>query len=235
MKAEAQPLTAAEIARLEQFAGYGNPAGKLWFIGIEEGGEGEDNLRRRLQFNAIEDNLRAHDLLGFPKFHTKSRVIQPTWRGMCILALALAGKNVDRESIREYQAEHLGREGDDTFLTELYPLPKRRIGRWPYAHLIPHYPSEGIYRAQLKAPRIALLRKLLSDHPCEKRLLVAYGKTCWPEFREIFPERKFESRGAFEASALQGADTIILAPHFTAREMNAGIHDLIALARALTA
>ncbi len=33
----------------------GNPDAPVWFIGMEEGGGGEDNLRARLKFEQIED------------------------------------------------------------------------------------------------------------------------------------------------------------------------------------
>ena len=46
------------------FVGYGRFDAKVWFIGMEEAGGGEDNIRKRLLFRQVEDCAEAHKILG---------------------------------------------------------------------------------------------------------------------------------------------------------------------------
>ena len=101
----AVPFTDKEMKHLTNFIGYGELSADVWFLGMEEAGGGEKNLRDRLAFRPIEDCAEAHKLLGITHLHWGKRRIQPTWRGMCYVMLALAGQSTDRESIRAYQAE----------------------------------------------------------------------------------------------------------------------------------
>lgn len=113
----AKPLTDREIEKLFDFVGYGTLDADVWFLGMEEAGGGEDNIRTRVDFEPVEDCAAAHQKLGVLELHTGKRKIQRTWRGMCYIMLALEGKEPHTEEIRSYQAEHLGRFGGNTLLT----------------------------------------------------------------------------------------------------------------------
>jgi len=95
-----QPLTDQELRRLRDFIGYGTLQADVWFIGMEEGGGGEDNIRRRLKFRSAEDCADAHKILKIEKFHWGKKEIQQTWRGMCRIMLGLDGKEATTENIR---------------------------------------------------------------------------------------------------------------------------------------
>ena len=59
-------LSRDQLRKLTGFLGYGNPTGRFWFMGIEEGGEGsarELQMRAR-HFAAIEDQSRARTLVN---------------------------------------------------------------------------------------------------------------------------------------------------------------------------
>ena len=86
------PLTDSEIEHLLEFIGYGTLDADVWFLGMEEAGGGEENIRTRLRFRPVEDNAEAHKMLGVTHLHWGRRKIQRTWRGMCHIMLRLEGR-----------------------------------------------------------------------------------------------------------------------------------------------
>jgi hypothetical protein len=76
------------------------------------------------------DCAEAHKLLGIEKHHWGRKIIQRTWRGMCYIMLGLEEKRITPDSIRNYQADLLGRIGGNTLLVELMPIPKPALGQW---------------------------------------------------------------------------------------------------------
>ena len=69
------PRTDKELKHLLNFVGYGRLNADVWFIGTEEAGGGEDNLRERLLFQQVEDCAEAHMILGITKHHTEKKII----------------------------------------------------------------------------------------------------------------------------------------------------------------
>ena len=220
------PLTEPELEHLLNFIGYGSLDAPVWFLGMEEAGGGEANLRARLKFHEVEDCAEAHRLLGITKHHEGKRVIQRTWRGMCYLMLKMDGKATDAESIRAYQAESLGRFGGQTLLVELMPIPKAGIGAWGYEELIPQYASREDYYRKVKPRRLVYLRGLLRDHP--PRMVVGYGKGYWPEYRALFGTVDFVTQGQFQVGRQAGL-MVVLTDHFTSRTMNGKLDEVVAI------
>jgi hypothetical protein len=214
----------SEVKHLLNFVGYGDKYADTWFLGMEEGGGGEDNLRARLDFNQFEDNYEAHKKLGILKFHEGKRTIQRTWRGMSVLSLMLDDKPFDTEAVRQHQAEVLGRVGSNTLLCELMPLPKASIGSWAYEELIPQFDSRESYYKSVMPERINLLQSLYADH--QPSIVVAYGKAFWDSYKQVFKGVTFTQSGGFEiGQTKQGV--IVLCGHFTARTMNGKLPELV--------
>src|SRR5687767_6541542 len=103
---------------LFDFLGYGNPAGRFWFIGMEErGAETDDGLALELDwrrtFQPIEDLMQAHakwvDFKSDEPFDPTKLV--RTWSVMCKLVLCISGHSdwSSIEAVRVYQANRLGR------------------------------------------------------------------------------------------------------------------------------
>ncbi len=122
-------LTDTGLEHLLTFIGYGTLDADIWFLGMEEAGGGETNIRTRLKFHPVMDNAEAHKMFGVTYLHWGKRKIQRTWRGMCYIMLCLEGNEPTAENIRAYQAEKLGRYGGNTLLTELMPIPKPKVRR----------------------------------------------------------------------------------------------------------
>ena len=213
-----------ELEHLLDFVGYGRLDAPVWFLGMEEAGGGEQNIRTRLKFRTVEDCAEAHRTLGIIHRHWGKRVIQRTWRGMCYIMLRLENKPVDTESIREYQAESLGRNGGQTLLVELMPIPKHNIGAWGYEELIPQFKSREDYYRQVKPRRLAYLQTLLQEN--KPLMAVGYGKAYWADYKALFPEIRFAQLGQFEVGKSHD-QTVVLTDHFTARSMNGKLDEVV--------
>ena len=206
-----------QLLHIESFIGYGTTKADYWFLGMEEGGGGDDNIRARLKFQNIEDCKNAHQILGITEYHSGKRKIQRTWRGMCYTMLKIEGKEPTRELIRNYQANELGRTTGNTFLCELMPLPKPNMGSWEYDDLIPQYKSRKDYYDKVKPVRINLLKNLFSQE--NPKVIVAYGKKFWNDYRKIFDNVEFQKVDNFLVG-MQKTTKIILTDHFVSRTMN---------------
>lgn len=210
-------LTDEELELLLNFVGYGKLNADVWFLGMEEAGSGENNIRSRLRFSQVEDCAEAHQILGITKHHSGKKNIQKTWYGMCYIMLRLAGKETDRESIRNYQADYLGRFQGNSLLLDLMPIPKPNIKAWGYEKLIPQFASSDEYYEHVKPRRVKYLQRLMSEY-CPK-VIICYGKMYWQEFKEIFPEMEF----LLEKQYLVAKDEnkmVILTDGFTAPTMS---------------
>jgi hypothetical protein len=215
-----------ELEHLLNFVGYGRLDAPVWFLGMEEAGGGEDNLRARLKLRAVEDCAEAHRILGITKHHWGRRVIQHTWRGMCYIMLKLDNKATDAESIRTYQAASLGRFGGQTLLIELMPVPKSSIGAWGYEELIPQYASREDYYLKVKPYRLTYLQGLIREN--KPQIVIGYGKSYWPEYRALFSGMDFSPRGQFLVSKATGL-TVVLTDHFAAQSMNGRLDEVVSI------
>ena len=206
-----------QLNHLLKFVGYGRLDADIWFLGMEEAGGGEENIRARLNFKQIEDNAKAHKTLGITKHHWGKRIIQRTWRGMCYIMLRLEGIEPTTDNIRNYQAEKLGRFSGNTLLYELMPIPKPNISKWGYKELMPQFASREDYYTKIKPYRIKLLKELSVKY--EPKAIIAYGKSYWQDYKELFRETSFTQKGQFQVGKHRETNVVFI-DHFTARTMN---------------
>jgi hypothetical protein len=220
------PLTDHELNSLLAFIGYGTLDADIWFLGMEEAGGGEENIRIRVGFEPVEDCAEAHRKLGVTNLHWGKRKIQRTWRSMCYIMLALDGHQPRTKNIRSYQAERLGRIRGNTLLTELMPIPKSKISQCGYEDLLPQFSSRKDYYEQVKPGRIQYLQGILVKH--SPKVVIGYGKAFWSAYKELFPEMKFSVRGGFEVG--KSTKTLaIMTGHFTARSMNGRLDEVVSI------
>jgi hypothetical protein len=220
------PFTPLELKQLLDFIGYGTLDADVWFLGMEEAGGGEDNLRQRLKFERVEDCAKAHDILGIRKHHWDKKIIQSTWRNMCRIMLGLEGKEVTRENTRNYQAESLGRSGGRTLLIELMPIPKPKLTHWEYEELFPKFSSIEKYYEEVKPTRVQLLKELIQEH--SPRVVIGYGKKYWPDYKSLFDGIPFTSVDQFQLGKDQNT-LILLTDHFTYKSMNNKSEEIVKL------
>ena len=208
-------LTRQQIQRLLKFKGYGNPAGRFWFIGMEEYSDQPLN-----ELTGRADNWKdIEDLAKAPRPWAPSldltKWITSTWWIMCQIIGKLSGKagwcNTGHDGfVRAYQSQRLGRRDGETFLTEILPLPKKNISDWPYSSL---FATRQAYERAVLRRRIASLRALFGKHKPE--YVFCYGKGFWPHHKQIFPEAAFTPILGGEAHiATLGRTTITLTKFF---------------------
>jgi hypothetical protein len=182
-------LTTDLIKKLLAFRGYGNPNGRFWFVGVEEGGGGINNLRIRADnFAPHEDLAESHK--NFPN-HDMSKLTTSTWGLMLsIVGRISADPNWwDTEYRRSYQMNQLGRLDGETYLTEILPLPKKALNDWPYGEL---YESPDAYRTAVLTDRLNQLRHDYATASPKPEFISCYGKSFWPQHRAAFDFIKFQ-------------------------------------------
>ena len=206
-------LTDQQIQRLLKFKGYGNPAGRCWFVGMEEGGSPPmcELIERATVWDEVEDLAEASRPWD-PEFKcTLHKWKTWTWWIMCRVVGRLSGKPWrDTGFVRCYQSTHLGRKGGETFLTEILPLPKPNMGVWPYERL---YPTRQAYEDAVLPKRVEALRELFDTH--RPKYVFCYGKGFWPHHKKLFSEAEFTPilDGAAQI-AMVGRSTIVLTAFF---------------------
>ena len=146
---------------MNNFFGYGNLHGKVWFVGMEEGGghsQNEIEARLNIWESVKKDNVEVVDLKEFhlrllhelasdkqsqedvrnwKKWFGLEKTIasQSTWRGLIRLFLGLTSdtrREIPLDSIKDFQVEHFGQTDSDTCLLELLPLPSPHVADWFY-------------------------------------------------------------------------------------------------------
>jgi hypothetical protein len=105
----AKSLTNSVLQHLINIIGCGRLDADILFMGMEEAGGGEANIRTRLKFRPVMDNAGAYKMLGVTHLHWGRRKIKRTWWGMWCIMLRLEGEEPTKENISRYQAEKLGR------------------------------------------------------------------------------------------------------------------------------
>lgn len=168
-------------AFMKGFYGYGSYEAPYWFVGIEEsGGNSVGDIVRRLRAWDGRQRPEIDDLQGF---HSSAEIEisltkpQRTWRPLIQFVLRCKDESVSKESVCEYQASRLGREGGETCLLELLPLPRPGARAWPYSSWST-LPAVTTYRAYEKAVRAARTETILSRirQYCPS-VVVFYGKS----------------------------------------------------------
>ncbi len=214
-------------AFMREFAGYGNPAAPVWFVGMEEGsGQGLEELRRRLQAWSdrgrlpLEDLPAYHHAIGLPRHFISPWPLQRTWAPLLRCLLAWRGASAALPDLRRVQAMELGTPLGDTALVELLPLPSPGLAQWPYGDLAPIDPAlrdRSSYRATYTAPRTQYLRTLLSRSGAQA--VLCYGLGYLEAFEAVadvsLQERRTQGQRWFAGET--GGRRVVVAPHPVAR------------------
>ncbi len=205
-------LTTAQIEKLLAFRGYGNPSGRFWFVGMEEGGSSEiESLQIRADnFSPLEDLAESHK--NFPT-HDMSKLTTSTWGLMSSIVGRFTGE-VDWWSSdfrRTYQVNRLGRHDGETYLTEVLPLPKRSLSEWPYGN---NFNSPDDYFEKIFPSQASVIRKDYEEANPKPQFVICYGKSYWRYHREIFDFVHFKSAPDGTIQWGRNDDTVFLLTNF---------------------
>ncbi|MFA5736971.1 MAG: hypothetical protein WCX70_02895 [Candidatus Paceibacterota bacterium] len=119
--------------RIKNFWGYGNLNSPYWFIGMEEGyNETNEILLDRFTATAHKQTYDIYDDLKIDPGHVywfeDGAPIQPTWRRLIEMMLyAETHTFPDKEAVRAFQINKLGRKNSNNALLELMPLPSKSV------------------------------------------------------------------------------------------------------------
>jgi hypothetical protein len=230
--------TPIDWGRIENFVGFGSPTAPYVFLGMEEGLLSEETLDADLAVRSEYDQyMDLHDaqakLAGTKKYFGKDPKNQWTWRPICDLMLRLTEGVVEptlRERVR-YQADKLGRKDGLTLLAELMPYPRKSADKTlgPYEKY-KRFADYKSYRARMLQKRLPLLQSLFAM-PCHRKLVVAYGRGDWDEFKKLF-KTNWTSAPPF-AWGRVGEAAVVLTPHLSDRFFTpqAGLDHLAATVR----
>jgi len=219
-------------AFMTDFLGYGSPDAKVWFVGMEEGGgDNFTEIERRLSCweqrgrRQLEDLRAFHEAFGEDRWHCH-RKLQRTWSHLIRIYLSANFRSTDEEAVRDYQVERLGRDGGDTLLLELFPLPSQSTSHWRYHawSTLPALSSRKSYMQKLVRPRIERLRQLLTEsHP---KAVVFYGTTYRSFWNQLIPTsgrvQRLEVAGATIELTEHGSTAYAICAHPSARGITGG-------------
>ena len=220
-----------EVGNIVGFLGYGNPAGSVWFIGIEEGlgdtdsADAVHNLKARGTFAAVMDLRDAHH----KRLRESGRLIDfdakppstPVWQWVAKIARAYDGKGdwKDVTSANEYVRYHLGRSEGTTFLTELSPIPSNNAANKAWFEAFNRLDDQ--LQKRLAKRREALVKLLDSSSP---RMVICYGdgKSKAREYERFFGA-EWKSIGVRIARDSRRAFPFLLLPFFGNGQMSQSV------------
>lgn len=172
--------------------GYGNPNGKYWFMGTEEGGAEiwrnktlslEESLRLRATFAlAMDFKTVWEDLYHIPMSSFKGPTV---WRYVAayLLAFQQVHPGDHKDTVREIMQNQLGALSGEHFLCELLPLPKRSAGKIePFESV---WPSLKAYHAEVEQKRFEMITQTLLSNP-EVQVLISYDRKLTQRFLAHF-------------------------------------------------
>lgn len=208
---------------IDTFLGYGSPTAKHWFVGMEEGGvDSVAGLMTRVRAwhargaRPLEDLVEYHHAINESRFFKPPYPLQRTWAGLLRFEAAFAGLPVDTDSIRLRQHSALARDGSNSVLAELMPLPAKNTAMWPYAELAAQHTAlqnRERYVKEIMPTRIDLLRSAIQR--ANPEFVLFYGSSYLEHWRSIAGVAFTESMQAGQRSWVgrKGDTVYLVAPH----------------------
>lgn len=187
-----------------EFLGYGNPSGRLWFIGMEEAGSsGSGHLERRVRLwtergaKAFEDSADFKRQLGDPRnYFGDNNRIQPTLSQLirCEIA-AFEGRQATIGDIRSYQRGMWGRPDGRSATLELSAFPQASLRTWEVSEHLQsgQFASRRSYQNFLSDERLPVLITALRKH--KPAVVVCYGTKYaryWTRLQTAVPQVVFK-------------------------------------------
>lgn len=180
--------------RIKNFWGYGDFKSDIWFVGMEEGyNQDNESLLKRLEATAGKEIFDIYDDMKHDNAHMKwfeeGSKTQATYRRLIYLLLYLQNKKEPTlEEIRQFQIKQFGRKKSNHAVLELMPLPAKSISvkDWVYKEA----KLEGLntrkeYLKIYKPKRVARLRELINKY--KPKIVIFYSLTYLEDWKETIP------------------------------------------------
>lgn len=227
-----------------KFLGYGNPRAKLWFLGIEEGAtESQADAERTLfgdrkacgRLVKIGELDYSHSYFTLEQHWSELQKLTPkkkirrspssvwVYTSKIIAAVEDSVAAGLRYGELENVYKEIGKARGRVFISDVYPLGKRRQSDWPFEKWFSRELYESII-AEERFPRLAKAR------PAES-VVIGHGKSVWRHLRQIFCSveekpirilnrgRRLAARFSEEHTVLEvyPESKVILCPFFSTR------------------
>ncbi len=175
---------------MDTFYGYGNYAGRYWFVGMEEGGGNSyEWIEKRIAAwevrgkNELEDLAGYHSHLGVTEYVGPRPRHQPTWDKLIRILLSINGETPTPQAVKSFQQTQLGRWGANHCLIELLPLPSPSIGKWLYGEhsTLPFLKTRETYRKHLAPKRARHIESMIDGHKPAAVFFYGFGYHSWWE------------------------------------------------------
>ncbi len=180
--------------RIKNFWGYGNLRGDVWFVGMEEGyNENNEILLERFKATAHAEVFDIYDDLKVDPGHVywfeDGAPTQSTYRRLIYLLLYLQNKTEPTlEDIRDFQIKKFGRKISNHAALELMPLPAKSINKkdWLYTDAdVEGLGSRKQYLEKYKPARVQRLRELIETH--KPKIVIFYSRTYLSDWQGAVP------------------------------------------------
>lgn len=207
-----------EFNIINNWLGWGDPFGGIWFIGIEEGiswaCSSEDELEQSR--NEIHNNYKSR----YKKINNKSdRVMKPHAPVANVSAKIACISSISKNKWKSYQNEMLWVGDCKVFNGNILSLGKRSLSlnSWPpgYNALFGFsYKEYNTYFEKVIAHRYRIFRELRDE--CKPSAIVCFGKSHWSEFEKVFSlTSKPYEENLNAKTRIYNQDKIILTRHFS--------------------
>jgi hypothetical protein len=213
--------------RIKNFWGYGNLKSQYWFIGMEEGyNEDKEILLDRFTATAHQQICDIYEDLKVDPGHVfwfeDGAPIQPTYRRLIEMMLYSQNKiHPDKEEIRQFQIDKLGRKKSNHALLELMPLPSKSIAEkdWLYTNSgIDGLSSRRDYLETYKSERIEALRKLIGEY--KPKYVICYSLSYQEDWQQLTDSSFIEVNPRRLYLAKDGDTTFAITPHSVAQGLS---------------
>lgn len=209
------------FAVLNEFRGYGNPNGPLWFVGLEGAGEWKpahsldaDKYKKyALGYYPFKRGEIKEDSANDGRRYTKVYDIMSKFA-----VVVLEGSDSSLWGWSDYRDNKLLLEGKDTFQANLYPVGKPGMDQWPaqYEELF-NLPTPKDYYTELRDTRFPKLRDFHKTH--RPRVTVCFGRaSAKGDFERLFELEKKDFEESDKCRFY--ANGIVLCPFFDPRHMS---------------
>jgi hypothetical protein len=199
----------------------GNPDAEIWFVGLEEGGA-------EISETEIDDKVK--DCQRFPYYLTSEEIKPfhtPVWD--YISKLVIKYFELKNYSWQEYREVMFSENVSTFFLTELFPLPKKKFNYWASGYGEIFGLSNNDYEeyvSEVRSKRFPLIYNLWLER--KPKHTICFGKSGWDYFIEVFGLKDDKCKSELNSKYYE-SKKIILTPFFGNGQMSNELIDNIVL------
>lgn len=220
----------ANFSKMLAHAGWGDPIGGLWFVGIEEGSgwSGSAEAVERW-FEERRESIRTLGEMTYEIGANCEGLPASSRSKVRYWEQAIVDRMRERDGTSPpYIAPPLWSPGSRVFHTNLYPLARPSVAAWPeYFNAMFGVSNRDSYKEAVERRRFRMLRE--TRRAAGVQATVCFGKSYWPDFERALAleqeQPRTESGGKLKR--FDGA-RVIFTPFFGYWHMKASLADDVA-------